>query len=101
MAKTVTKYLAEDGKEFDTAGEADHHDDDLTLERLVGLDKPQIVGAITNSHPDIRKAVCALYGSIQKARKDAGEIRPRKKAEPPATPPAAPAPPSSQRGKKA
>lgn len=87
--KTATKYIADDGKEFDTAEECKAYEEKEELKSLCGLTVHEILNTLSGSKPELAAAFerigrqCAANriasGGAKRARKGKGaEAEPKK-----------------------
>lgn len=75
--KQITKYAATDGTEFETAEHCREYEDQQAVEVLAGCVPSDIIDGVEGRNRPVRKAIQRLYGLIQAARYEAGEVRPR------------------------
>lgn len=81
MPKAITRYAAEDGKEFDTLEEAKRHEQLLSFEALVGLDPEDIEEALAGKAPTIAEAFEKIGARLAKQRLAAGDRKRERKAK--------------------
>lgn len=84
--KQITKYAATDGTEHNTPDECREHEDAQAIDALADRKIPDFHDAISGKDRVLRDAIRRVFGLIQAARYEAGEVKPRgsKKAVQPA-----------------
>lgn len=75
--KTVTKYVAHDGAEFDTEAACRAHEREHAAGRLIGLTADDLEKAVTGEDVELGDAIEAYARKISIARRDRGDIRRR------------------------
>ena len=77
--KAKTIYEATDGTHHDTAEACRAYERAKSFEMLIGLTGEALETIIDGSWPEGRAALFAAYNAAQDARREKGEMRPRKK----------------------
>jgi len=73
--KSITKFVADDGKEFDSADACRAHEEAASFEMLVGLTTDQLQRALSREDGVLADAIERLGRKIQAKRLEAGETR--------------------------
>lgn len=88
--KTITRYAAFDGKEFDSAADCRKYENDHSGGRLIGLTPEQIEAAmdrkVSDRVPDaleIADAIERVAYQISKKRIESGDVRRKRKSASP------------------
>jgi len=86
------KFLAFDGKVFDTAQECERHEGMRPERLVVGLTAADVEAALQRINLPLAEAFEALGAKIARARRESGELKRARKGNsaPPATAPLAP-----------
>jgi hypothetical protein len=71
--KEVIKYVAFDGREFETAAACKTHEADNAETFLIGLKAEDIASAIAGTNPDVANAIERVGRTIAQARLARGE----------------------------
>lgn len=78
--KTITKFVTDDGKEFDNADDARAHEDAATFGALVGLKEEDIAAALSRTNITLADAFEKIGSRIAKKRLADGEKRRERRA---------------------
>lgn len=75
MVYVATKFIASDGKEFDTKEEAEDWEERHQFDALVGLTKEEVYNIVERNEPILCDLVERLAHKIAKSRRAAGEFK--------------------------
>ncbi len=79
--KTVTKFITDDGQEFDNADDARAHEDAATFGALIGLTESDIAAALSRANATLADAFEKIGARIAKTRLEAGVRKRERKAK--------------------
>ena len=80
--KTVTRFTADDGTEFDTREACEAHEAEAVTKQLVGLSLEQLVAGIERKDISLAAALEEIGARCNRRRLADGDVRRRVKAEP-------------------
>ncbi len=79
--KQITKFVTDDGQEFDNADDARAHEDSATFGALVGLTESDIAAALSRANATLADAFEKIGARIAKTRLEAGVRKRERKAK--------------------
>jgi hypothetical protein len=87
MVAVVKKYVASDGKEFDTREEAVAHDEGHKFDALIGLTEEDIADVLAGKSREVGDVIEKLAASVARKRRKDGDLK--RNVKPRGAPPSA------------